>query len=136
MEIEQVAQILGACYFLKAPKHVFITDEVVTGHHNHVTRYRGLQPKYRGDAIFLSHDADESTPIHESIHAHLGVGEPTTDVLTRIVMRKNEVLNNFPNLKNLLQKQLSYQKVESSQEFPEAHSPQFRGRVEHYIQRM
>lgn len=131
MEIEEVAHILGACHFLRAPKHVFITDEPVRSKENGITFYRGLQPKHRRDVIFLSKDRDSSTPIHEAVHAQLGLGEPGTEIISRLIMTKNRVLQNFPNLQGLLQKQIAYVKTESSEDFPEAQM--FHGRIEHFV---
>lgn len=133
MEIAEVSEILGLCYFLKAPKHVFITDEKVSSHHDGVTFFRGLQPKSKGDSIFLTAQADESSPIHEGIHAGLGLGEPGTEVLTRIIIRKNKLLRNFPILTQTLSKKLIYKEVQESKEYPQAHAEKYKGRVKHYI---
>lgn len=112
------------------PKHVFLTDEVVSDAKG--TLYRGLQPKTKHDAIFLGQHADNSTPIHEAIHT-LGVGEFGAEVLTRAVIRKNRVISNFPLLKQQLTRQVSYTKVEHSRDYPDVHSDKFKGRVEHYV---
>lgn len=132
MDINEVSEILGLCHFLRAPKHVFITEETVSSKEDGVTYYRGLQPKYKGDSIFLSAQMDQSTPIHETIHTY-GIDELGTDVLTRIILRKNKILQNFTLLKDLTKKKLIYEKVESSSEYPEAHMEKFKGRVEHYV---
>lgn len=131
MEIEEVAQILGLCSFLRVPKHVFITDEPVRSKKNGETFYRGLQPKSRGDAIFITRDGDVTTPIHEAIHAQLGLGEPGTEILTRLILRKIRLARNFPIL--AAQRIIRYRKVESSKEFSQAHDERFIGRVEHYV---
>lgn len=99
---------------------------------NGVTRYRGLQPKSKGDSIFLSAQADQSTPIHESVHTY-GIDELGTEFITRAIMRKNKLLENFPLLKQLTKKKLAYKKVEESQSYPEAHTSKYHERVEHYV---
>jgi len=97
-----------------------------------VTFYRGLQPKSKGDSIFLGAQADPSTPIHETIHTY-GIDEIGAEFLTRLIQRKNRLIQNFPNLKRVFTKKVKYRKVSSSEEYPEAHKPKFRGRVEHYV---
>lgn len=133
MQISEVSEILGLCRFLRVPKHVFITDEKVWAQEDGITHYRGLQPKSKSDSMFLTAQADESTPIHEAIHAMMGLDEFGTDILTRAVMRKNEVIRNFPMLKSLMRREVKYRKVESSEEYPWAHQPRFQQRVEHYV---
>jgi len=133
MDINEVTEILGLCYGLKAPQHIFITTERVSSQHNGQVFYRGLQPKTKGDSILLTADMDKTSPIHETIHASLGLGEPGTEVLTRLIIRKNNIITNFPRLKALLSKKLQYQEVHESGEYPDAHKPKFEGRVKHYI---
>lgn len=132
MNIQEVSEILGVCYFLRVPKHVFITQEQVWSRDDGVTRYRGLQPKSKGDSIFLSAQADSSTSIHEAIHTY-GIDEFGTEILTRLIMRKNEVLKKLPLLRELTRKTLTYKRVERSRAYPQAHEPKYRGRVEHYV---
>lgn len=129
MDIEEVSEILGLCHFLKAPKHIFITSEVVSGKLNGVVFYRGLQPKAKADAIFLSAQADQTTPVHETLHT-LGLGEFGSGVLTRVIMRKNTALQNFPYLPR---KPIRYQEVSQSKDYPDAHSDKFEGRVRHFV---
>lgn len=132
MEISEVAEILGACHFLKVPKHIIITDEPVYTKDKQ-TFFRGLQPVHRGDVIFLTRDADHTTPIHEAIHAQTGLGEPGTEFLTSVILRKNKLLANFPEIRAMLKRRrIRYRKVDSSKEFPMAHG-EFRDRVEHYV---
>jgi len=50
-------------------------------------------------------------------------------------MRKNEVLDKFPILRNLIKKKVVYERVERSEEYPAAHTEKYRGRVEHYVLR-
>lgn len=134
MDIKEVSDILGLCHFLKAPEHVFLTNEPVTSQvDGKIIKYRGLQPKIKGDSIFLTVDADESSPIHEAIHASLGLGEPGTALLTRVIMRKNRILSNFPAIQNSFKKQLVYEPVESSAEYPRAHLPEYAERVRHFV---
>ena len=132
MNIQEVSEILGVCYFLRAPKHVFITQEQVWSREDGVTHYRGLQPKSKGNSIFLSAQADLSTPIHETVHTY-GVNEFGTEILTRLIMRKNEVLKKFPFLRELTKKKLVYRKVEGSREYPQAHGERYRRRLEHFV---
>jgi hypothetical protein len=134
VDITEVSELLGLCNFLKAPKHVFITQEdVFSEEDGKITHYRGLQPKAKSDAIFLAAQSDDTTPIHETVHASLGLGEFGTEVLTRVIMRKNEAVSNMPLLKGQLSRKLVYQRVEQSKDYPEAHSEKYRGRVEHYV---
>ena len=130
MDINEVSELLGLCHFLRVPKHVFITDEVVSDARG--TLYRGLQPKTKHDAIFLGQHADDTTPIHEAIHT-LGIGELGAEVLTRAIMRKNRAISNFPLLKQQRTRQVSYTKVDRSKDYPEVHTDKFKGRVEHYV---
>lgn len=131
MQIEEVSEILGLCHFLRMPKHIFITQEPVSGPGGEL--YRGLQPKAKGDSMFITGLANETTPIHEAVHAMFGFDELGTEILTRTILRKNRVLENFPSLKERLKTSPKYVKVENDSEYPEAHQERFRGRVEHYI---
>jgi hypothetical protein len=133
LDIAEVSEILGLCSFLKAPKHVFITDERVSSHDDGVTFYRGLQPKAKGDSIFLSGQADYTSPIHETVHASLGLAEPGTELVTRVILRKNQVLQQFPLLKQTFSKKVVYKEVFESAEYPKAHAPEFQGRVRHFV---
>lgn len=133
MDIAEVSEILGLCSFLKAPQHVFITDERVSSHDNGVTFYRGLQPKAKGDSIFLTGDQDHTSPIHETVHASLGLGEPGTELVTRIILRKNQVLQQRPLLRQRLSKHVVYTEVFESAEYPKAHAQEYRGRVHHFV---
>jgi len=133
LDISEVSDLLGLCHFLKAPKHIFITRETVSGQEQgHTIYYRGLQPKTKHDAIFLASHADETTPIHETIHT-LGFGEFGAEVLTRAIMRKNKAISSFPLLKQISSQKPVYQKVTSSKDYPDAHTSQYAGRVEHYV---
>lgn len=132
MQIGEVSEILGVCYFLRAPRHIFMTSEKIWAEEDGKTFFRGLQPKSKGDSIFLSAQADSSTPIHEAIHTY-GIDEVGTEILTRVIMRKNEVLQNFPRLNGMFKKRLKYRKVEASEAYPQAHARRYRGRVEHYV---
>lgn len=116
-----------------APQHVFITDEPITGKLNGIASFRGLQPKARGDVIFISKDGDSTTPIHESIHAQFGFEELATVPLTRIMHRKVQFIRRFPMLAKILRKPVKYREVEASTEFPQAHGEKYASRVRHYI---
>ena len=130
---KDVAEILGECSFLRPPKHVFMTREKLWGEVNGDKEYyRGIQPRSKHDSILLSADRDESSPIHEAIHTY-GLNELGTEVLTRVIMRKNKVLKNFPLLRKLTTKRLSYKKVDSSKEYPWAHRNEYKNRVQHFI---
>lgn len=134
MDIAEVSEILGLCSFLKVPKHVFITDERVSSREGgKETFFRGLQPKAKGDSIFLTADMDRTSPIHETIHASLGLGEPGTELVTRIILRKNQVLQQRSLLKQRLSRKVVYKEVLESAEYPKAHAPEFRGRVRHFV---
>lgn len=133
MNIAEVSDILGLCSFLKAPKHVFITEESVYSQEDGQTFYRGLQPKSKGDSIFLSGQADHTSPVHETVHASLGLAEPGTEIVTRIILRKNQVLQNRPLLKQRLHKNLVYKEVFESEEYPKAHAAKYQGRVHHFV---
>jgi len=131
MNIEEVSDILGICRFLRAPKHVFITDEPVYEQKNGKAFFRGLQPKARGDVIFLSAQADATTVPHEVWHANTGLGELTAHPIGRIVALKYEILKQFPRLKALLSRKVEYRRVTKETAFPQAEK--YRGRVEHYV---
>ena len=91
-----------------------------------------MQPKSKGDSIFLTAQADETTPIHEAIHT-LGLGEFGAEVLTRLILRKNKAVNNMPILKGQLARKPAYVRVSESKDYPDAHTSRFGGRVEHYV---
>lgn len=135
MQISEVSEILGLCHFLKVPKHIFITQEKVSSKEegSRETFYRGLQPKSKGDSIFLTGQADCTTPVHEAVHAMTGFDEVGTEIVTKAILRKNQILNLFPNIRSLRNKPPVYKKVESDPEYPEAHMEKFNGRVEHYV---
>lgn len=133
MDIAEVSEILGLCYCLKAPEHIFITNEKVSSREDGVTFFRGLQPKAKGDSIFLTGLADQTSPIHEAVHASLGLGEPGTELVTRIILRKNKVLQQRPLLRQRLSKPVMYTEVFESAEYPKAHAPEYRGRVRHFV---
>lgn len=81
--------------------------------------------------MFLSAQADGTTPIHEAIHT-LGLGEVGAEIFTRAIMRKNSAMRLFPNMP-FTRKQVKYRKVNSSKDYPEAHVAEFEGRVEHFV---
>lgn len=130
MNIQEVSDILGVCRFLRAPKHIFITDEPVYEERNGKAFYRGLQPKGKRDVIFLSAQSDLTTIPHESWHAMTGLGELTAYPVGRVVAAKYELVSRFPRLKALISRRAEYRRVEVSVEFPQA--ARYRGRVEHY----
>jgi len=131
MDIQEVSELLGLCHFLRMPKHIFITQEPVEGAHGE--RYRGLQPKSKRDSIFITGLANDTTPIHEAVHAMFGTDEVGTEIISRAIIRKNQVLTNFPLLKERLKTPPKYVKVNSDTDYPEAHLPKFQGRVDHYV---
>lgn len=131
VNIQEVSDILGICRFLRAPKHVFITDESVYEETNGKTYFRGLQPKERRDVIFLSAQSDLTTIPHESWHAMTGFGELTAYPVGRVVAAKYEFIKKFPRLKALISRRTKYRRTEESVEFPQARG--YQGRVEHYI---
>ena len=134
MQIDEVSEILGLCHFLRAPSHIFITSEpVFEEKHGMRTYFRGLQPKSKGDSIFLPLHADDTTPIHEAVHAVTGLDEFGTEIITRSIIRKNQIMEQFPLLRQITKKKISYQKVESSEEYPWAHQEKYRDRVQHFI---
>lgn len=130
VNIQEVSDILGVCRFLMAPKHIFITDEPVYEDTDGKTFFRGLQPKSRGDVIFLSAQSDLTTVPHESWHAMTGLGELTAYPVGRMVAAKYELVKKFPRLKALISRRAEYRRSEESVEFPQA--ARYRGRVEHY----
>lgn len=130
MNIQEVSDILGVCRFLRAPRHIFITDEPVYEERNGKAFYKGLQPKNRRDVIFLSAQSDITTVSHEAWHAMTGLGELTAYPVGRIVAAKYELIKNFPRLKSLFSRKIEYRRTEESREFPGAR--RYRDRVEHY----
>ena len=132
MNIQEVADILSACRFLRAPKHVFITDEPV--HDGQGVHFRGLQPKKRGDTIFLANAADTTTIPHEAWHAMTGLGELTAYPVGNFLAKKYNALKRFSKIRQLFRKPLKYRratKKETIKEFPGA--KQYSARVRHYI---
>jgi len=130
VNIQEVSDILGICRFLRAPKHVFITDEPVYEERNGKAFFKGLQPKSRRGVIFLSAQSDLTTIPHESWHAMTGLGELTAYPVGRMVAAKYELVSRFPRLKALISKRAEYKRTEESIEFPRAR--RYGGRVEHY----
>lgn len=133
MNIDEVTEILGLTRALIAPQHVFITEEGVSGEVDGRGSFRGLQPRARGDVIFMSKDADETTPIHETIHAQWGLEETLTKPLTRIIHAKYQFIKRFPVLKEILKKPVKYRQCSGDCAFPQAHSQKFKGRVQHFV---
>jgi len=132
VEISEVSEILGLFRGLRVPRHVFITSEAVHERVNGHVYYRGLQPVRRPDTIFLSRDADESSPIHEAVHAQTGLGELGTEVISGILVAKYRFLRDRPLIRGLVQRPLGYVRCRGCEEFREAHSS-FQERVEHYV---
>jgi len=133
MEIDEVSEILGVFRALRAPRHVFITEEPVKEEMDGQVFYRGLQPRLRSDIIFLTRDADASSPIHESVHANFNLEEVGTDIITGLLLRKYAFLKNHPLLRSLVQRNIRYLRCQGCGEFAVAHSPRFSERVEHYV---
>lgn len=133
MNIQEVSEILGLSRTLVAPQHVFITEETLEGKINGQGTYRGLQPVDKSGVILLSRHADNTTPIHESIHSQFGFDERATKPLTRIISRKIEIVRKFPRLKKALQKQVKYQICKGDCGFPQAHEGKYGKRIRHYI---
>ncbi len=132
MNIQEVSDILSCLRALRAPKHVFITDESV--HDGKGSHFRGLQPKNRGDTIFLANAADVSTVPHEAWHGQTSFGEVTAYPVGNILARKYNLLRKFPKIKNLLRRKVKYRratKAETKKEFPDA--TKYGTRVRHYI---
>lgn len=130
MNIQEVSDILGVCRFLKAPKHIFITDESVYEEKDGKTFFRGLQPKDKRDVIFLSAQSDITTVPHESWHAMTGLGELTAYPVGRAVAAKYEFVQMFPRLKALISRKTEYRRSLEATEFPRARF--YKNRVEHY----
>jgi len=131
MNIEEVKDLLGYCRFMRAPEHVFITDEIVHDDAGH--NFRGLQPTWRRDIIFLSAQANQSTIPHETWHANTGLGELTAYPIGNIVTKKIEMVKTLaPRLKGLRLRALpDYEEVNMSEdEFPAM--AKYKGRVRHY----
>jgi len=131
VNIQEVSDILGVCRFLRAPKHVFITDEPVYEERNGKAFFRGLQPKSRRDVIFLSAQSDLTTIPHESWHAMTGLGELTAYPVGRMVAAKYEFVSRFPRLKDTLTRKVQYREVDSASEFPNF-SNKYQGRAKLY----
>lgn len=130
MNIDEVKEILGLCYMLRAPKHIFITDEPVYEKRDGVQFYKGLQPSSRDDVIFLSAQADVTTVPHEVWHANTGLGELTAYPVGNLLAIKYRLLSKFPAVKNLLSRKVEYVEASSHSDFPQVEK--FRGRVKHY----
>lgn len=132
MNIQEVSDILSCLRALRAPRHVFITDEPV--HDGRGSNFRGLQPKNRGDTIFLANAADISTIPHEGWHAMTSLGELSAYPVGNILARKYNLLKKFPKIKRLLGKRVKYRratKAETKKEFPDA--TKYGTRVRHYV---
>jgi len=133
MNIQEVSEIFSACRFLRAPTHVFITDERVCDEASG-SCFRGLQPKKRGDAIFLSAEADVTTIPHEAWHAQTSLGEPTAYPIGNLVAKKYQAFKRFPNLMKVMGRSIKYRDAtyeETVKEFPGAAN--YVGRLKHYV---
>lgn len=131
MNIQEVSDIFSACRFLRAPKHVIITDEKVCGSEG---CFRGLQPKNRRDVIFLSAQADVTTAPHEAWHAQTALGETTAYPIGNLVARKYKLFKQFPNLMKNLGRPIKYReasRAETLKDFPKTKA--YLGRIRHYI---
>lgn len=146
MNIQEVADILSACRFLRAPRHVFITDEpvdegstptfssVIPRDSGRGQNYRGMQPKRRRDTIFLANAADNTTVPHEAWHAMTGLGELTAYPVGNFLAKKYNALKRLPKIRQLIRKPLKYRRAtkrETVEEFPDA--KKYGARVRHYI---
>lgn len=133
MHIQEVADILSACRALRAPEHIFITDENV--HDDSGGHYRGLQPKKRGDTIFLTVQADETTVPHEAWHAQTGLGELTAYPIGKIFSIKYKFLKKTRLGKRLMNRRKPKYRLaspqETAKEFPGAEK--YAGRVRHFV---
>lgn len=132
MEIDEVSDILGVFRGLRAPQHVFLTDETVKEQVDGHVYYRGLQPRARPDTIFVTRDGDASTPIHEAVHAQFNLGEAGTEAVTAFLLAKYRFLMTRPLLKSLVERRVHYQVCPGCAEFASAHQ-KYAGRVEHYV---
>ena len=134
LNIQEVSEILGLCSFLRVPKHVFIANERVWEEQGgRKTFFRGLQPQQKHDSMLLSKvDADNSTPIHEAVHAY-GFDEFGTEIVTRLIMKKNKALSHLPRIRELTKRNIKFTKVSASEEYPWAHQPKFQDRIDHFI---
>jgi hypothetical protein len=130
VNIDEVKEILGLCHMLKAPKHIFITDESVYKKLDGIQFYKGLQPSSRRDAIFLSAQADVTTVPHEVWHANTGLGELSAYPVGNLLAIKYRLLNKFPAVKNLLARKVEYAEASNHSDFPQVEK--YRGRVKHY----
>lgn len=131
MHIDEVKDLLGYCRFMRAPDHIFITDETVHDNVGHL--FRGLQPTWRRDIIFLGAHANPSTIPHESWHAMTGFGELTAYPIGNIASKKINLIKKLaPGLKNLRLRALpDYEEVPVSEDdFPAM--AKYKGRVRHY----
>lgn len=129
LHIDEVKEILGLCRLMRAPEHIFITDESVHDDEGH--QFRGLQPVNRRDVIFLSALSDVTTVPHEGWHAMTGLGELTAYPVGRLMGTKANLAKNFPRLSALrLRGSPDYEEVHDSVEFPEAHK--YGKRVRHF----
>ena len=133
MNIQEVSEILGLTRALIAPQHVFITDEPVTAKLNGQASFRGLQPIAKKGVILMSKHADETTPVHETIHENFGFGELATVPLTSIIHKKVQFIRKFPRLAKMLRKPIKYREVHESSEFPEAHNTKYGKRIRHFV---
>lgn len=130
MNLQEVSDILGLCRFLRAPKHIFITDEEVCDYESG-SCFRGLQPTERGDVIFLSKQADSSTVPHEAWHAQTGLGEMTAYPIGKLASLKCRLLNQLPKLKSVLRRDVKYRPAGTDDGFEEAQK--YGDRVQHYV---
>lgn len=98
----QVEDIMSKYYVVDPPKHLLMLERPTVGFHGeHLNFFKGLQPKWRGDVMILTPQADDETVIHESIHANFGTGELITDRLGKLLVVKHRFLSQRPFLNDL-----------------------------------
>lgn len=131
MQIGEVKDILGICHALRAPKHIIITQEPIYEDIEERRQfYRGLQPVARGDVIFLSGQADTTTVPHEVFHANTSLGELLAYPVGSFMAAKYKFMNRFPLLKKMRSRDIDYEEIPNSPEFPAL--SKYGDRVKHY----
>ncbi len=130
MNIQEVSEILGVCWPLRAPKFILITDERIHDQRGQ-TYFRGLQPKNRGDIIVLGADADATTVPHEVWHAQTGLGELSAWPIGNQLARRYNHMKRFPRVREALTRRVKYREVSSADEFPDL--GKYAGRVRLFV---
>lgn len=86
LSVEEVSQVVSKHPFLRPPDHVFLLNGVIDAPHGTAIGYT----PHGESVIVLTPLSNQETVLHELIHQSTGLGEAATQVLARILRRKEQ----------------------------------------------